>query len=250
MVCLHRLAGLAFLGLAGLALGSGCQDQARKVAPAVVPAVPVSKPVQRNIIDFVDFTGRAEAVQAVDIRARVTGYLTKIPFKEGGEVKEGDLLFEIDPRPYQAQYDQAQGQLNLNLARLKFAQTTYARDQAIARGGAGAVSQQQLDQDKAAVDEAEARVKAYQASMEIYKLNLDCTKVRSPIDGQVSRTYLTPGNPRRTASSRCTWVCKATTATRTAARSTSSTTRAIQPRAASRCAACFRIPGPRAAAGC
>lgn len=192
MVSANRLPGLAFL-FGGL-LAFGCQNQARQIAPPAPPAVPVSKPVQRSITDFVDFTGRTEAVQAVDIRARVTGYLMKMHFKEGGEVKEGDLLFEIDPRPYQAQYDQAQGQLNLNQAQLKFAQTTYLRDQAIARGGAGAVSQQQLDQDKAAVDEAEARVKAYQASMEVYKLNLNFTKVASPIDGQVSRTYLTIGN--------------------------------------------------------
>ena len=79
-----------------------------------------------------------------------------MPFKEGAEVKEGDLLFEIDPRPYQAQLDQAEGQVNLYQAQLKLAKATYARDQAIDARTPGAVSQQQLDQDQAAVDEAEA----------------------------------------------------------------------------------------------
>jgi len=193
MTASRPLVGGGFLLLGVLALG-GCQSQNKPIAPAETPAVPISKAVQRKVTDHVDFTGRTDAVKAVDVRARVTGYLTKMNFKEGGEVKKGDVLFEIDPRPYQAQYDQAQGQLNLNQAQLKLAQTTYARDQQIARAGGAAISQQQLDQDKAAVDEAEARVKAYQASMEIYKLNLDFTKVVSPLDGQISRFYLTEGN--------------------------------------------------------
>src|SRR5262249_27462450 len=150
---------------------------------------------QRQVTDYVDFTGRTDAVEAVDVRARVTGYLVKIPFKEGSEVKKGDLLFEIDPRPYQAQLHQAVGQVNPYHAPLNPPPTTLARDLAIAgAGGAGAVSQQQLDQDRAAVDEAEARVKAYQASLEVYKLNLGFCQVTSPIDGQVSRYYLTLGN--------------------------------------------------------
>lgn len=194
MICIRTLAGLLLLVSPILAAG-GCQNQPSQVAPSQNPAVPVSKPVQREVTNYVDFTGRTDAVQAVDIRARVTGYLVKTPAKEGAEVKQGDLLYEIDPRPYQAQYDQALGQVNLYQAQLKLAKTTLARDQAIARtGGVGAVSQQQLDQDQAAVDEAEARVKAFQASLEVYKLNLAFTKVTAPIDGQVSRNYLTLGN--------------------------------------------------------
>ena len=143
--------------------------------------------------DYVDFTGRTNAVNSVDIRARVSGYLVQMPFKEGAEVKKGDLLFEVDPRPYQAQYDQAVGQVNLYKAQLELAKANYARDQEVAKTP-GAVSVQQLDQDKAAVDEADAAVKAFQASLEVYKLNLSFTKVTSPIDGQVSRYFLTLGN--------------------------------------------------------
>jgi membrane fusion protein, multidrug efflux system len=116
-----------------------------------------------------------------------------MPFKEGAEVKQGDLLFEVDPRPYQAQYDQAVGQVNLYKAQLELAKANFARDKEVAKTP-GAVSVQQLDQDKAAVDEADAAVKAFQASLEVYKLNLSFTKVTSPIAGQVSRYYLTLGN--------------------------------------------------------
>jgi multidrug efflux system membrane fusion protein len=146
------------------------------------------------VTDYLDFSGQTDAVQAVDVRARVTGYLVKMPFKEGAEVKEGELLFEIDPRPYRAQLDQTQSQVSLNEASLRLARTTYERDRNIAAGAPGAVSAQQLDQDRAAVDEAEARFKAAQNSTEVYKLNLDFTKVTAPISGKVSRYYLTRGN--------------------------------------------------------
>jgi multidrug efflux system membrane fusion protein len=172
----------------------GCHPRRRAVAPSEPPAVPVSQPVEGMVTDFVDFTGRTDAVEAVDIRARVTGYLKEMPFKEGKEVKKGDLLFEVDPRPYKAQLDQAMGQVNLYKAAQKLAETTYARDRAIYAASTGAVSQQQLDQDRAAVDEAAARVKAFEAMTEVYKLNLEFCKVTSPIDGRISRYYLTRGN--------------------------------------------------------
>ena len=117
----------------------------------------MSHPVQRVVTDYVDFTGRTDAVQSVNIVARVTGYLAQMPFKEGSEVKAGDLLFEIDPRPYQAQFDQAKSQVKLNEAQLDLAKTTLARYQALAKTTPGAVSEQALDQYKAAVVEAEAR---------------------------------------------------------------------------------------------
>ena len=93
--------------------------------------VPVSQPVQREVTDYVDFTGRTEAVYLGRHRPRVTGYLVEMPFEEGAEVKAGDLLFVIDPRPYKAQLDQAQGQVDLYKASLKLAKTNLARDRAI-----------------------------------------------------------------------------------------------------------------------
>ena len=157
--------------------------------------VPVSQPVEREVTDYVDFTGRTQAVNSVNVVAaghRLPGQACR--FKEGADVKAGELLFEIDPRPYQAQYDQAVGQVNLYKAQLKLAQVTLARDEQLAHNTPGAVSAQQLDQDRAAVDEADAQVKAAEASLETYKLNSSFCKVTSPIDGQVSRYYLTLGN--------------------------------------------------------
>jgi len=177
-----------------LAAAGGCQANRPKVASAEAPAVPVSHPLRREVTDFVDFTGRTEAVHSVDIRPRVTGYLVKMPFKEGAEVKQGDLLFVVDPRPYKAQVDQAQGQVDLYQASLKLAKTTLARDRAINSLSPGSVSKQQFDQEQAAVDEADARVKAYEKAMEFSKLSHEFTRVTSPIDGQISRYYLTLGN--------------------------------------------------------
>jgi membrane fusion protein, multidrug efflux system len=177
-----------------LAAAGGCQANRPKVAPAEAPAVPVSHPLQREVTDFVDFTGRTEAVHSVDIRPRVTGYLVKMPFEEGAEVKQGDLLFVVDPRPYKAQVDQAQGQVDLYQASLKLAKTTLARDRAINSLSPGSVSKQQFDQEQATVDEADARVKAYEKAMEFSKLSHEFTRITSPIDGQISRYYLTLGN--------------------------------------------------------
>jgi multidrug efflux system membrane fusion protein len=194
-----RIFFLLAYGWTGLLLGLlGCTHRALEVPPQAAPAVPVSKPVQRQVTDYVDFTGRTQAVNSVNVVPRATGYLVmppdKKPFTEGSEVKTGDLLFQVDPRPYQAQYDQAAGQVNLYKAQLKLAQATLARDEQLARNSPGAVSALQLDQDRAATDEADAQVKASLASLDVYKQNLDFCKVTSPIDGQVSRYYLTLGN--------------------------------------------------------
>ena len=103
------------------------------------------------------------------------------------------LLFEIDPRPYQAQYDQANGQVILNQARLKEAQADNARAKSLANTP-GAISKQDLDRYQAAEEEAAASLQAAKASLEVFKLNLSFCNVTSPIDGQVSRYFLTPGN--------------------------------------------------------
>jgi multidrug efflux system membrane fusion protein len=185
---------VALLGLLLTTVVGGCRVKTHEIGAAEVPVLPVSHPVERIITDYVDFTGRTDAVQSVNIIARVTGYLVQMPFQEGAEVKAGDLLFVIDPRPYQAQLDQAKSQVKLNQAQLELARTTLARYQALGKATPGAVSQQTLDQYKAAVIEAESRVDAQKKSLEVYNLNKEFTRVVSPIDGQVSRYYLTLGN--------------------------------------------------------
>jgi multidrug efflux system membrane fusion protein len=187
---------LVFRALCPLFLAAlcGCQASRAKVAPPETPVVPVSQPIRRGVTDYVDFTGRTEAVHSVEVRPRVTGYLTQMPFREGAEVKAGDLLFVVDPRPYEAQLDQAQGQVELFQASLKVAKITLARDLAINQRVPKSISQQLIDQQQALVDEAAARVKATEKSKELYMLNHEFTNVTSPIDGQISRYYLTLGN--------------------------------------------------------
>ncbi len=165
-----------------------------QAAPAAPTAVPVSHPIQREVKDYVDFTGRTQAVQSVNIVARATGYLLEPKFKEGSDVKAGSLLFEIDPSTYQALYDQAESQVGFYNAQRDLAEVTSARDELLAKTTPGAVSALQLDQDRAAVKQAVAQVKVAEASLKTAKLNLDFCKVTSPIDGQVSRYYITTGN--------------------------------------------------------
>jgi multidrug efflux system membrane fusion protein len=192
MISPTRFALLLFCLILAAAL-SGCSEGSSEVAPPQAPAVPVSQLIQREVTDYVDFTGRTDAIDTVNIVPRVTGYLVKMPFKEGSFVKKDDLLFEVDPRPYKAQLDQAEGQVKLYQAQLKLAKTTLERDVAIAKTP-GAVSPQQLDQDQASVEQAEASVAAAKASVEVFKLNLSFCSVTSPVDGMVARYYLTLGN--------------------------------------------------------
>jgi membrane fusion protein, multidrug efflux system len=189
----QRRAALLGLGLALAGALAGCGQPSAPVAPPQAPVVPVSQPVQRRVTDYVDFTGRTDAVNTVNIVPRVTGYLVKMPFTEGALVKKDDLLFEVDPRPYKAQLDQAEGQVKLYQAQLKLARATLGRDLAISKTP-GAVTPQQLDQDRASVAQAEASVQAAKASLEVFKLNLSFCSVTSPINGKVARYYLTLGN--------------------------------------------------------
>src|SRR4051812_14002546 len=162
----------------------GCREGG---SPSVPPptAVPVSQPVRREVTEAVEYTGRTDAVSSVGIRARVTGYITQAPFKEGTEVKKGDLLFEIDPRPYQAQMEQATGQVRVAEAQAELARTSLAR----VRASGTAASPQEIDQARATAEAAEAQVKAAKATAEVYRLNLEYTRVTAPIDGRVSRYY-------------------------------------------------------------
>jgi len=174
-----------------LPVAAGCQQGSPQVAEPM-PVVPVSHPVERPITDYVDFTGRTDAVQSVNIVARVTGYLVRMPFQEGADVKKGDLLFQIDPQPYEAQVRLGEAQVATNKAQLEFARQNYERVQVLSKRDA--VSQQEFDQNKMLRDQALAQLSAAQANLEIFRLNLQYTRVTSPIDGQVSRYFLTLGN--------------------------------------------------------
>ncbi len=179
----------------GLLLCGFCsEDGWMSAARAETSSVSVSLPVAREVTDYIDLTGRTEAVQLVNVVARISGYLVKEPFKEGSYVRAGDLLFEIDPRPYQAQYDMASAKVEQSKAQLMLARAALARDEQTLRAGPGAVSAQQIDQERAAVDDAESQIHIAQTALEPCKLNLEFCKVTSPIDGLASRYNLTPGN--------------------------------------------------------
>ena len=191
----YRWLLLVFLGAALLGATSGCRQAALPQDSSKLPVFTVSRPVRREVTDYVEYTGRTAAVQAEEIKARVTGFLVDMPFQEGAEIKKDDVLFKIDPRPYKAQYDQAEAQAGLYQSQLKLAKANYDRDRELFKRTKGAgVSQQALDSDVAQQEQAEAALKAAQASLEVYKLNLDFTTVKSPIDGQVGRFNQPIGN--------------------------------------------------------
>src|SRR4029077_7354060 len=130
-----------------------------------LPVFTVSLPVQREVTDYVEYTGRTGAVQAEEVKARVTGFLEDTPFQEGAEIKKDDVLFKIDPRPYQAQYDQAEAQVGLYECHLRLARANYERNIVFFTGTKGAgVSKQALAADVAQQEQADAAVKAAQAS--------------------------------------------------------------------------------------
>jgi RND family efflux transporter MFP subunit len=148
--------------------------------------------IERSVKDWDEFTGRLQAVETVEIRPRVSGYIDKVAFTEGSLVKKGDLLFIIDPRPYQADYDRAAADVKryktaLDLARVELARVQHLKD-------SGAVSQEELDERKSTVAQAEANVAGSEAALEAASLNLNFTRVTSPVAGRVSRAEVTRGN--------------------------------------------------------
>lgn len=189
-VSMPRAASLCFL----LLLLAGCKPPHLPSDEQPTPTVSVALPVEREITDMVDFTGRTEAQFAVDIRPRVTGYLTKMPFKEGAEVEEGALLFQIDERPYQDDLDRAKGELERNKATLVKSQADLDIALDTQKQNPGAVSKQEIARRTGSRDEAAAQVVASEAQVARSKLNLDWCKVTSPIKGKVSRYFFTVGN--------------------------------------------------------
>jgi multidrug efflux system membrane fusion protein len=156
------------------------------------PQVSVAEVLVKQIKDWDEFTGRLQAVETVEIRPRVSGYIDKVTFTEGGLVKRGELLFVIDPRPYQAERDRAAADLKRSQTALDLSQVELARVQRLK--DSGAVSQEELDQRKSTVAQAEANVAGSQAALDAAALNLNFTRVTSPVDGRVSRAEVTRGN--------------------------------------------------------
>jgi multidrug efflux system membrane fusion protein len=156
------------------------------------PEVLVSRPVTSTVTDYEEFIGRTEARSTVDVRARVTGYLDEANFKEGNDVKQGDLLFRIDPRPYRALLEQAEANVGQAEAHLKRLESDHRR--ANAMFAKHAIGQEEFDKIAGDRNEAEAGVGVARAQRDGAKLNLEFTQVRSPIAGRISRRNMDPGN--------------------------------------------------------
>ncbi|MGE5688203.1 MAG: efflux RND transporter periplasmic adaptor subunit [Gemmatimonadota bacterium] len=169
---------------------AGCG--AKPADPPPPPAVTAAAVPEREVTDWDQFTGRLEAVDQVEIRPRVTGYIERVAFAEGKEVRKGDVLFEIDPRPYQAELARAEAQL----AEARTGAELAAREVARARRlvAVQAISREEYDSRVSAQAQGDASVQAAEAAVRTARLNLDWTRVRSPIAGRVSRAEVTAGN--------------------------------------------------------
>ncbi len=168
----------------------GCERQQTQAPPP--PIVTVSKPVVEEVVEWDEYTGRLEAVDTVDVRARVSGYLESIHFKDGQMVKNGDLLFVIDPRPYQAELDRALAQLKISKARLSLAEKDLRRAKHLLNELV--ISEEEADTRVSDEQVARASVEMAQADVDAARLNVEFTQVRAPISGLISRKYVTEGN--------------------------------------------------------
>ncbi|MBB5208105.1 efflux RND transporter periplasmic adaptor subunit [Chiayiivirga flava] len=173
-----------------LAFLAGCTPEAAQMPPP--PQVSVAEVVVRDVSQWDDFSGRIEAIQNVELRPRVSGYIESVNFTEGQEVKAGDVLFTIDPRTYKAAVAQAQAELARARTQAALGRSEAARAERLA--GLQAISVEQLDQRKSAAAQAEANVQAAKAALDAAKLDLDFTEVRAPIAGRAGRALITTGN--------------------------------------------------------
>ncbi len=170
----------------------GCGRSGNKFVPPPPPDVTVSLPEKKSVTDYLEATGTAAALESVDIRARVEGWLDEIKFQPRAKVKKDDLLFVIDPRPFQAKVDQSRAVLEAKKADLKLAQIEWEKAKYLLEKAA--ISELKFDEAVAKRDIAKADVGIAEANLETAKLDLNYTLVKSPIDGRVSRNLVDVGN--------------------------------------------------------
>lgn len=171
---------------------AGCDERGSATPPPPPPAVGVRPVSTRGVSESFEFVGRIKAVNTVDVRARIEGFLEKVNFREGQNVRTGDLLYQIEKVQFQAQVDQAKANLASAEAETTNAQLQYNRSLELAKREFS--PQSTVDQNKAALDTARARVLQMRAALTQAQVNLDYTDIRSPIDGRIGRTAYTVGN--------------------------------------------------------
>jgi len=171
---------------------AGCGEAPKQGAAPPPPTVTVAKPTQRTVIDQDEYVGRFVAVEMVEVRARVSGYLEQVHFRDGQTVKQGDLLFSIDKRPFQNTLAQAKANLVLAKSNVTFTEADYARAQQLLRDRT--ISEQVFEQRAQAFRNAQASVTANEALVKQAELDLEFTELRSPVAGRIGDRRVTQGN--------------------------------------------------------
>lgn len=174
--------------LAGLLLLAA----APALAQAPQPTVTVATPLAKRVTQWDEYTGRFEAAEIVEVRARVSGFLDKVHFRDGQTVKQGDLLFTLDQRPFRLSVEAATAEIERAKAQVRLAETEVERAEALTQNRV--ITQRDVDQRRANLRVAQAGLQAAEAAASIAQLNLDWTEVRAPISGRVSDRKIDPGN--------------------------------------------------------
>ncbi|MGB8223850.1 MAG: efflux RND transporter periplasmic adaptor subunit [Polyangiales bacterium] len=187
----HARVGILVVGLAALLASAGCHKQGGGPPPAP-PEVVIAAPTEKSVTEWDEYPGRVQAVQSVEIRARVGGYLQSVNFRDGADVEEGALLFVIDPRPYRATLKAAEAGLAQAKARVETSAVLLKRVQAIKESGA--VSQDTLDTRLQDSLTAQADLQSAQAAVDSARLDMGWTHVRAPISGRLGRRLVVPGD--------------------------------------------------------
>ncbi len=171
-----------------------CEDNSAQAPPPEQPApqVTVATPLVKDVTDWDEFTGRLYAVESVEVRPRVSGYLQSIHYEEGSLVKAGDLLYVIDPRPYQAILDQAKAELTRAKAALELAENDLTRAEKLYKSRA--ISEEELDSRGSQKRAAIAALESTMATITAAQLNVEFTHIKAPVSGRISRTRVTKGN--------------------------------------------------------
>ena len=200
MIHLAVLQGLRYLRRAALCLWAilnlaACgQEERTPAGPRALPPVPVKTvlPMSREVLEWDEYTGRIEAMESVEIRARVSGYLDQVLFKDGEKVKKGDRLFSIDPRNYAIELKRAEAELQRTRTKLELAQNDLRRAERLRLSKA--ISDEEYDSRSKGLAESTETLHAAEAAVEMARLNLEFTQVRSPINGRIGRELITVGN--------------------------------------------------------
>lgn len=187
---MRRLGPIVGVFAAGL-LSAGCVEK-NKFVPPPPPKVTVAQPLKRDVVEYVEFPATTRAVATVSLRSRVSGYLKEIAFSDGDTVKEGDLLFVIEPEPYEVARTSAQASLEKAKASLLLAETELRRTQELRRSNS--IAEAEVDAAVANRNSAAADVAAAEASVKKAQLDLDYTRVTAPINGRTGRHLVDKGN--------------------------------------------------------